>query len=331
MVLTAMVKLSVSDRVEDEDRPVDGPGESAESADRATPAAGAGLDGAGGAGTGIGGPVQGALPHTPDGAAPQGQSVETIAPGPTLLGNLYGQAPEPDPFPSPAVPEHDSYDHLFDAATVRDGVESAAVRPVSGEGEAEGQASASSVPEASPQDDDYDPDGVTIKGLGPGRAMARSFSAPQGAYVLGRVCVCGVANPPRRTECSSCGAPLTGDAVSVSRPALGYALVTPGERYELTRPLILGRRPRSARFGPQNTPILVTVPSPSQDISRSHLGIELEDWSVLVVDLGATNSTILRRAGVADRRLNSKEQVLAKNGDVYDLGDGVTVAIGGIP
>jgi hypothetical protein len=127
-----------------------------------------------------------------------------------------------------------------------------------------------------------------------------------------------------------CGAPLTGEAISLKRPSLGYAIVNPGERYELNQPMVLGRKPRSARFDPLNAPILVTVPSPSQDISRSHLGIELEDWSVLVVDLDATNGTILRRPGMPDRRLQPREQVLAKNGDVYDLGDGVTVTIGGL-
>jgi pSer/pThr/pTyr-binding forkhead associated (FHA) protein len=95
--------------------------------------------------------------------------------------------------------------------------------------------------------------------------------------------------------------------------------------------MVIGRKPGSARFDPANAPALVTVPSPREEISKSHLGIVLEEWRVLVVDLGATNGTVLRRPGAAHRRLGRLEEVLAKNGDVFDLGEGVTVEIGGMP
>ncbi|MCL2786945.1 MAG: FHA domain-containing protein [Micrococcales bacterium] len=149
--------------------------------------------------------------------------------------------------------------------------------------------------------------------------------------VLGVVCDCGLANPPRRSTCSGCGLELMGEARAVDRPALGRAVFSTGQAHSLDHSLIIGRKPRSARFTSGSVPVLVTVASPSQDISRTHLMVELADWSVHVVDLGATNGTILRRKGQRDRRLQPRESVLAVSGDVYDLGDGVELRLHGIP
>jgi pSer/pThr/pTyr-binding forkhead associated (FHA) protein len=115
--------------------------------------------------------------------------------------------------------------------------------------------------------------------------------------------------------------------VTVPRPTLGTVLVSTGERIPLDRPVIVGRRPRAPRFSNDDMPRLVVVDGPQQDISRSHLKIDLVDWSVLVSDLGSTNGTTLRRAGQPDTRLQSGEPTLAQAGDVYDLGDGVTVTV----
>ena len=78
-------------------------------------------------------------------------------------------------------------------------------------------------------------------------------------------------------------------------------------------------------------PRLVTVPSPQHDVSRSHLEVRLEGWHVLLVDLGATNSTTLRRNGQPEVRLRPYEPVLAGTGDVVDLGDGVELTFEDLP
>jgi hypothetical protein len=262
---------------------------------------------------------------------------QTMAPGATLVGTFFDVEEPPSHSGAPARVEEENFDHLWDGDTQKGSVESAAVRLAGDDLETEAPGSSTPDQDDAGQDDlDYDHDGMTIAAPKAARHLIQVPRAGEalggdGVYVLGRVCPCGTANPPRRSACAACGLPLSEDPVAVRRPALGFAVVTPGERYELTRPLILGRKPRSARFDPSNAPILVTVPSPSQDISRSHLGVELEDWSVLVADLGATNGTILRRPGLPDRRLQPKEQVLAKNADVFDLGDGVTLTIEGLP
>ncbi|MDR1825363.1 MAG: FHA domain-containing protein [Bifidobacteriaceae bacterium] len=182
---------------------------------------------------------------------------------------------------------------------------------------------------------DPDHDGQTIASASP---VVEGAPQPTGAdaipdqiRVLGRTCPnCGTANPPTFTNCRACQAPLSGDAVTMPRPSLGQAWISTGELIELDRPAVIGRRPRSTKFGPGQVPQLITVPSPNQDISRSHLEIDLEDWSVLVKDMGTTNGTILKRPGQPDRRLHPGEQVLAQNGDTFDIGDGVLVTVGSL-
>lgn len=108
------------------------------------------------------------------------------------------------------------------------------------------------------------------------------------------------------------------------------AVVSTGEEIPLDRPVVLGRKPRVSRVGSGAVPRLVAVPSPEQDISRSHLEIRPEGASVLVVDLGSTNGTTLLRPGQLPVRLHPNEAVLVVEGDTVDLGEGVTVTFEGL-
>jgi hypothetical protein len=177
-----------------------------------------------------------------------------------------------------------------------------------------------------------DHDGMTVAGWAgapPAGAEPGPAAAVTGPVVLARRCVaCGRANPTRRPQCA-CGAPLSGDAEPIPRPALGQIRLPDGETIELDRPVIIGRRPKAARFSGQDIPRLVTVDDPDGRISGSHLRIDLVDWSVLVSDV-STNGTWLRRPGQPDQKLPKSEQLVAQVGDVYDLGDGVTVTVTGL-
>ncbi|WP_420110875.1 FHA domain-containing protein [Pseudactinotalea sp.] len=110
-------------------------------------------------------------------------------------------------------------------------------------------------------------------------------------------------------------------------PALQLSLST-GQQVELDRPALIGRAPESSRFGFGETPRLVTVPSPQQDISRTHVEIKLEGDSVLVTDLRSTNGTVVVLPGSPPRRLHPGESVPVPDGTVIDLGDGVTAVVG---
>lgn len=182
---------------------------------------------------------------------------------------------------------------------------------------------------------------------GPG-AEAPAPPAPEsqplsgGVQILAVTCPNGHANPPARSACRTCGDTLSGEPAAAARPPLGRLVVAAGSAQEgatgargeqvvqLDRGVIVGRRPRTSTTSASEIPRLVTVSSPHQDISRSHLAISLEEWQVLVEDLATTNGTMLIRPGQPPRRLHPNEKEIVSDGDVVDLGDGVTLRFEGI-
>ncbi|MFC8597938.1 FHA domain-containing protein, partial [Isoptericola sp. NPDC057191] len=163
----------------------------------------------------------------------------------------------------------------------------------------------------------------------PGPAFA-SAPLPGRPLILARSCTAGHPNPPQRDDCATCGQSLVGEARQVPRPPLGTMAVSGGPRVTLDRPVVVGRKPRSPRATGDDVPRLVTVPSPQQDISRSHVEVRLEGWHVLVSDMSTTNGTTLLRSGQPPLRLHPGEPVMVVSRDVVDLGDGVTLTFEGI-
>lgn len=106
----------------------------------------------------------------------------------------------------------------------------------------------------------------------------------------------------------------------VARLVAVRAAGPPGERTVLTldRDAVIGRRPRAAR--PDGTPRLLTVPSPAQGLSRSHLAVHLVDGQVRISDLGTLNGTVLHPRGGESRTLRAREQVVLADGDRLVLG-----------
>ena len=149
-----------------------------------------------------------------------------------------------------------------------------------------------------------------------------------GVTLTGLVCANGHANSPERSACRACGGPLPSDPRTVVRPPLGAVETTGGERFVLDRTAIIGRRPRASRVSGNEVPQLITVPSPQQDISRSHLELRLEGWHVVALDLGSTNGTTLYRDGYEPVRLRPREGVVLRHGDRLDLGDDVHLMFG---
>ncbi len=151
--------------------------------------------------------------------------------------------------------------------------------------------------------------------------------------VLSAVCPQGHPNPTNYTACRVCGAELNRPAKSVACPPLGYVVTSGGESIELNRPLLVGRNPvaddvTSVAEVPMRA---LTVASPNQLVSRNHILIDLDAWSVLAQDLGNCNGTVLNRQNEAPVRLSSATPVLLRSGDVLDLGDGQTLAFENLP
>lgn len=151
--------------------------------------------------------------------------------------------------------------------------------------------------------------------------------------VLSAVCPQGHPNPTNYTVCRVCGSELNRPAKSVACPPLGRVVTSGGESIELNRPLLVGRNPVADDVASvAEVPLRpLTVASPNQLVSRNHILIDLDAWSVLAQDLGNCNGTVLNRQNEAPVRLSSANPVLLRSGDVLDLGDGQTLAFENLP
>ena len=179
---------------------------------------------------------------------------------------------------------------------------------------------------------------VSLVGTGPSSpaspVSASSPSEPDAIrIVLSAVCPQGHPNPTNYTVCRVCGAELNRPAKSVACPPLGRVVISGGESIELNRPLLVGRNPVADDIASvAEVPLRpLTVASPNQLVSRNHILIDLDAWSVLAQDLGNCNGTVLNRQNEAPVRLSSANPVLLRSGDVLDLGDGQTLAFENLP
>ncbi|MET1066239.1 MAG: FHA domain-containing protein, partial [Arthrobacter sp.] len=184
---------------------------------------------------------------------------------------------------------------------------------------------------------DADHDGQTIMkgdlaGAGQRPGAQRPVTEPStGPLVLARVCPEGHANPSTYSHCGRCGVPLPGDGVQVRRPRLGRMRLSTGELIDLDQSLVVGRQPSVSRVQGAVMPKLIQVASPSGDISRSHVEVRLEGWHVMLCDLKATNGTVLVREGQPPRRLAQGEMAILLDGDIAEVGDGISLRFEEIP
>jgi pSer/pThr/pTyr-binding forkhead associated (FHA) protein len=72
---------------------------------------------------------------------------------------------------------------------------------------------------------------------------------------------------------------------------------------------------------------VVTVPSPQQDVSRTHLRIGRSGEQVLATDLHSMNGTLLVGADGITRNLDGGAPHPLADGDTLDIGDGVTLTL----
>jgi hypothetical protein len=99
-----------------------------------------------------------------------------------------------------------------------------------------------------------------------------------------------------------------------------------GERVELDAPVVFGRRPASTRRTGVPS-VLVTVPSPGQEVSASHVRIERAGRVVVVTDLKSRNGTTVRIEGGRARRLRPGESFSVPGAAEVEIGDGTIIDI----
>lgn len=127
------------------------------------------------------------------------------------------------------------------------------------------------------------------------------------------------------------GIPGQPPAPSVTARPVARLLFSSGEVIEVDRVVLVGRAPEARRFTSTDQPRLVTVPSPNQEISSTHLEIRpgsgVDHGSAVVIDLGSTNGTTVEQPGLGKEDLKAGTPVQLIPGASLDLGDGATIRI----
>ena len=111
----------------------------------------------------------------------------------------------------------------------------------------------------------------------------------------------------------------------MTRPVLATLQTAGGATADLTDTILIGRSPQ-AQSGDQN-PLLLPVPSPNSDISRTHVRVAAKEWAIQVTDLHSTNGTMLERPDQPPVRMVPGVPVDVEVGTVIDLGDGARITV----
>ncbi|MDN4596306.1 FHA domain-containing protein [Leifsonia virtsii] len=120
--------------------------------------------------------------------------------------------------------------------------------------------------------------------------------------------------------------PPTEPVVLPPAPATFAVRLPSGDTRLLDTPLLVGRRPVPQRVSDGVEPRLVTVVSPTQEVSSTHVRIEQSGDAVVVTDLRSTNGTLVTGPAGA-RRLRPGESVVVLAGARVEIGDGNIIEI----
>ncbi len=146
------------------------------------------------------------------------------------------------------------------------------------------------------------------------------LAAPVSVSVTVQAVACpyGHLGPTYEPYCRICGTAIEDTRPFLAvRPPLGLIRLSTGDVVPLDRGVIMGRNPRTTDANDVGRPHLVRLPSPDNDVSRTHVEVRLEDWHVLVVDLASTNGTTVTNPGQAPIRLRAHEAMpLEPNAEV---------------
>ena len=146
------------------------------------------------------------------------------------------------------------------------------------------------------------------------------------AQVWAEPCPRGHANARGSRMCRICSAPVDPSQPRlINPPVLACVRSNTGAVADLHIAVVVGRAPAANR-APEGAH-LMRVPSPNSDISRSHLLVKPQDWSVIVTDLDSTNGTTVTPVGEPSFVLGGGQSVQVDFGTILDLGDGASLRI----
>jgi hypothetical protein len=138
--------------------------------------------------------------------------------------------------------------------------------------------------------------------------------------VMGVNCVRAHFNNPLARYCQVCGISMlqqTAAVVQGPRPTLGFLVFDDGSTYALDRGYRMGREPGEG--GSDWAPIFLE--DPQHTVSRVHAELRLEDWNIVLEDLGSTNGTKLWEPSTRTwTRLPANEPVALQPGVQVSIG-----------
>lgn len=161
---------------------------------------------------------------------------------------------------------------------------------------------------------------------GPGSAAAASGDgADMSNWVNGVGCQLGHHNHPEAEYCSQCGRKLGINNTLVvtkgPRPPVGLFLLDDGGAIPIATDLLIGRDATTHPDVAAGSRQAVLLTDASNVVSRHHLAITLDEWTVTVADLGSANGTVLINAktGLA-QPLVANQRVAMEAGDRLQIG-----------
>ncbi|MFP5282225.1 MAG: FHA domain-containing protein, partial [Actinomycetes bacterium] len=162
-------------------------------------------------------------------------------------------------------------------------------------------------------------------------AVTPAGAAPPSSVIMGVLCPQGHSSAPDTRRCRVCGRAVEPQAPRpVPRPSLARLRTSDGALVEVDRPVVIGRAPSEEHAGGA-LPRLLTVASPHHDISRSHLLVAPDGWTLVATDLRSTNGTLIVWPETGSRKpLEPNEPTPIPLGARLDLGDGITVTVEGL-
>lgn len=97
--------------------------------------------------------------------------------------------------------------------------------------------------------------------------------------------------------------------------------------FELHVPVYIGRRPRGPGQTGGEQVMLIEVPSPTREISASHILIEQRGGEVVVADLNSTNGTAVTLPGSPRIKLRQGDSIVLPPYSRIEIGDGIVIEI----
>jgi hypothetical protein len=113
--------------------------------------------------------------------------------------------------------------------------------------------------------------------------------------------------------------------------AVARLIFSSGDVVDVDRVVVVGRAPDAGRVSGEEQVRLVSVPSPHQEISSTHVeirpGTGADQGSSVVTDMGSTNGTVVVQPGLPAEDLRPGIGVQLVPGATIDLGEGVTIQV----